>query len=74
MNVRPGGTATVTLQNVTTKPGSLFPIFMTYTGSKGAELQVPVLDNTLPGYATLTPQPTPTDTGATDSPSPTPTG
>jgi len=73
--VGPRREATVTLTGVQAKAGALFPVYIT-SGGKGAQLSVPVLDNTLPGYATLTPPaPTPTaptGTGATESPSPSP--
>lgn len=80
VSVGPGRQATVTLSGVQAKPGTLFPVYVT-SGGKGAQLSVPVLDNTLPGYATLTPPaaaPTATtdtgttDTGTTESPSPSP--
>jgi hypothetical protein len=75
VSVGPGRQATVTLTGVTAKPGALFPVYIS-SGGKGAQLSVPVLNNTLPGYATLTPPaPSPTTTtgtGATESPSPSP--
>jgi hypothetical protein len=75
LSIGPGRQATVTLTGVTAKPGALFPVYMS-VGGKGAQLQVPVLNNTLPGYATLTPPaPSPTSTtgtGSTESPSPSP--
>jgi hypothetical protein len=75
VSVGPGRQATVTLTGVTAKPGALFPVYIT-SGGKGAQLSVPVLNNTLPGYATLTPPapaPTaPSGTGVTESPSPSP--
>jgi hypothetical protein len=71
----PGRQTTVTLTGVSTKPGALLPVYMS-SGGKGTQLTVPVLNNTLPGYATLTPPaPSPTTTtgtGATESASPTP--
>jgi hypothetical protein len=75
LSIGPGRQATVTLSGITAKPGALFPIYMR-SGGKGAQLQVPVLNNTLPGYSTLTPPaPAPTTTtgtGATESASPSP--
>jgi hypothetical protein len=75
VSVGPGREATVTLTGVKTTPGALFPIYLS-SGSEGAQLSVPVLNNTLPGYETLTPPaPTPTltpGTGSTESPSPSP--
>jgi hypothetical protein len=75
VSVGPGRQATVTLTGVSAKPGGLFPLYIT-SGGKGAQLSVPVLNNTLPGYATLTPPaPAPTTTtgtGVTESPSPSP--
>ncbi len=66
LNIRPGGDATVTMYHVDAKAGSLLPIDV-QVGGGDVQLQVPVLDNTLPGYATLTPSPSPTPT-----PTPTP--
>jgi hypothetical protein len=75
LSIGPGRQETVTLTGVTAKPGALMPLYIS-SGGKGAQLQVPVLNNTLPGYATLTPPaPSPTTTtgtGSTESPSPTP--
>jgi hypothetical protein len=75
VSVGPGRQATVTLSGVQAKPGALLPVYFR-SGGKGAQLSVPVLDNTLPGYATLTPPaPAPTmstGTGATESASPSP--
>jgi hypothetical protein len=75
VSVGPGRQATVTLTGVTAKPGALLPVYIT-SGGKGTQLSVPVLNNTLPGYATLTPPaPSPTvstGTGATESASPSP--
>lgn len=63
--VRPGEPVTVTFSGLTAKIGSLLPVFFS-SGGTNDQLGVPVLDNSLPGYATLTPGPTPT-------PTPTPT-
>lgn len=75
VSVGPGRQATVTLSGVQAKAGALFPVYIT-SGGEGAQLSVPVLNNTLPGYATLTPPaPAPTmsaGTGSTESPSPSP--
>jgi hypothetical protein len=75
VSVGPGRQTTVTLTGVSAKPGALLPVYMS-SGGKGTQLTVPVLNNTLPGYATLTPPaPSPTTTtgtGATESASPTP--
>lgn len=77
LSIGPGRQSTVTLTGVTARPGSLFPLYVA-SGGKGTQLQVPVLNNTLPGYATLTPPaPSPTSTtgtgtGASESPSPSP--
>ncbi|MCU1408439.1 MAG: hypothetical protein JWM23_519 [Microbacteriaceae bacterium] len=70
----------VTFQEIDSKPGSLMPVFVQYGETTGVELLVPVLDGTLPQYATLvpTPEPTPLTTitpsaGPTATPEPTPT-
>lgn len=56
--VRPGQPVSVTFSGLTAKTGSLLPVFFS-SGGKSDQLGVPVLDNSLPGYATLTPTPTP---------------
>jgi hypothetical protein len=75
VSVGPGQQAALTLTGVSAKPGGLLPVFIS-SGGKGTQLNVPVLNNTLPGYATLTPPaPSPTTTtgtGATQSASPSP--
>ena len=77
LSVGPGRQATITLTGITAKPGALMQVYMA-SGGKGTNLRVPVLNNTLPGYATLTPPaPSPTSTsgtgtGASESPSPSP--
>lgn len=80
--------ASVILDGVDATPGALFNVtFRTSDGT--ADLQVPVLNGSLPAYATLVPTPTPTPTktkktpapldslpatdGATPAPTPTPT-
>lgn len=50
----------VTLENIDTQPGSLFPVFIQYGNETGVELLVPVLDGTLDQYSTLAPSETPT--------------
>ena len=80
--VRPGQQVTITFSDLSTRAGALLPVFFS-SGGKGAQLGVPVLDNTLPGYKTLAPSPTPTptptrskkqrDSDETPSPSPSPT-
>ncbi|WP_375401215.1 DNA modification methylase [uncultured Amnibacterium sp.] len=75
--VRPGEPVTVTFSGLTAKTGSLLPVFFS-SGGTSDQLGVPVLDNTLPGYATLTPSPTPTPTPTktkkpSDGESPSPT-
>ena len=74
--VRPGEPVTVTFSGLTAKTGSLLPVFFS-SGGTSDQLGVPVLDNSLPGYATLTPSPTPTPTPTkkpSDEVSPAPTG
>jgi hypothetical protein len=61
LNIRPGGDVAVTMFHVDAKAGALLPIDVQANGSN-VQLQVPILDNTLPGYATLTPSPSPTPT------------
>lgn len=51
---------TVTLENIDTPPGALFPVFLQYGDETGVELLVPVLDGTLNEYSTLMPSETPT--------------
>ena len=50
----------VTLENIDTSPGALFPVFLQYGDETGVELLVPVLDGTLNEYSTLMPSETPT--------------
>jgi hypothetical protein len=70
----------VTFDTIDSKPGSLMPVFVQYGQTTGVELLVPVLDGTLPQYATLvpTPEPSPVATiaptaGPSATPVPTPT-
>ncbi len=49
------GAPTVTLENIDTPPGALFPVFLQYGSETGIELLVPVLDGTLKEYSTLMP-------------------
>ena len=63
LSVGPGRQSTVTLSGLTAKAGSLLPIGMS-AGGPFVTLQVPVLDNRLSGYTTLTPSPEPTPTDA----------
>ena len=64
-----GGTQLV-LEGLDVVPGSLLPVYVQYGGEAGRLLNVPVLDATLPEYATLVPSPTPTPT-PTPTPKPT---
>jgi hypothetical protein len=67
ISVGPGRQATVTLNGLTAKPGTLLPLGLS-TGGPFTTLQVPVLENNLSGYSTLTPAPVvPTDS-ATPAP------
>ena len=50
----------VTLENIDTSPGALFPVFLQYGDETGVELLVAVLDGTLNEYSTLMPSETPT--------------
>jgi hypothetical protein len=54
------GGPSVTLRDVDAQPGSLFPVFFQYGEETGTELLVPVLENNLSEYSTLTPSPEPT--------------
>jgi hypothetical protein len=77
VSIRPGGQATVTLRNVKVELGGLFPVqfFLGSDPNSGTAVQVPVLDNRLPGYQTLAPSPSPTPTPTlTPTPGATPTG
>lgn len=56
------GGPSVTLHDVDAQPGSLFPVFFQYGEETGTELLVPVLENNLSEYSTLTPSPKPTVT------------
>jgi hypothetical protein len=76
LSVRPGGQLDVQLNDVKAQPGSLFQAHFA-VGSSGQDVHVPVLDDKLPGYETLTPTPTPSPTltkirkGSSGSPAPT---
>lgn len=64
------------LNNMSAKPGTLLSVYVQWGSEQGKQLQVPVLDGSLPQYATLlpTPVPTPTPTAtSTATPTPTPT-
>lgn len=70
VNIRPGSGGTpVQLSGITAPVGSTFRIRIT-AGSKTADMDVPVLDNTLPGYSTLTPTPPAPSAPATVAPAP----
>ncbi len=75
LSVGPDREETIILDGVSAEPGALFPLYMS-VGGKGTQLQVPVLDNSLREYSTLTPSaPSPTmstGTGATETPTPSP--
>lgn len=45
----------VLLEGIGTQPGALLPVYLKYSGAEGEELQVPVLDGSLPEYAHLVP-------------------
>lgn len=59
--IRPGQPVAVTFSGLTAKTGSLLPVYFS-SGSTSDQLGVPVLDDSLAEYATLTPTPTPTPT------------
>jgi hypothetical protein len=66
------------LPSIDTKAGSLLPIYFQYGTEPGKQLDVPVLDGSLPQYATLLPTATPTPSvtptpTVTPSPTPSPT-
>ena len=68
-------------QNIDTKAGALFPVFVTYGSHTGHEMLVPVLNTTWSQYKKLaptkspTPKPLPTNIpGLTESPLPTASG
>jgi hypothetical protein len=67
LSVGPGRQSTVTLSGLTAKPGALVPVGMS-SGGDFTTLKVPVLDNTLPGYQTLTPAPAPSPITSTPAP------
>jgi hypothetical protein len=60
----PVGTAgeQLLLEGLDVIPGSLLPVYVQYGDEAGRLLNVPVMDATLPEYATLVPSPTPTPT------------
>jgi hypothetical protein len=85
VSVRPGGQADVQLSGIKAPPGSLFTISFSAGSSTPTDVRVPVLENDLPGYETLTPTPSPSPspsvtpspgqsatpaTGSTSSPAP----
>jgi hypothetical protein len=72
LSVRPGGDQVVTLSQVKTTAGALFPVYFA-SGGSSTTVKVPVLDASLPGYQTLTPTPTPVAV-PTATPTPSPTG
>lgn len=47
----------IVLEGVDAEPGSVFPLYFQYGDEEGVELQVPVLDGTLPEYSTAVPAP-----------------
>ena len=67
LSVGPGRQATVTLNGLTAKPGALLPIGMS-SGGPFTTLQVPVLENNLAEYRTLTPAPVVPTESATPAP------
>ena len=75
---RPGSEVDVTFRGIKAKLGSLFPVYFSSGSGTPAQLGIPVLDNSLPGYQTLAPSPAPiptstSDTGDQNTPAPTPT-
>jgi hypothetical protein len=73
------GEETLVLTNADTEVGGLMPLYAQYGSQPGKQIQVPVLDASLPEYSTLlpvapsgTPTPGPTSS-STPSPTPTPT-
>ena len=63
------GAEQILLTNVS-KPGSLFPVYFQYGDTEGKQVQVPVLNTSLPEYTGLAPTPTPTPTPAVTVPTP----
>lgn len=55
----------VTLENMGSAPGKLFPVFFQYGNETGAKLLLPILDGTQGEYSTLLPTATPTPTAVT---------
>lgn len=49
------GDATLTLSGIDAELGALFPVYFQYGDNEGVELDVPVLDGTLPEYAEYLP-------------------
>lgn len=49
------------LDGIYTTPGSLISIYLQYGDEQGRQIQVPVLDGSLPIYSDLLPTPVPTD-------------
>jgi len=73
------GAASVVLENIDSRPGSLFPVYFQYGEETGIELLLPVLNGMQGEYSTLMPTLAPTETPSeaplpspTDSPSETP--
>jgi hypothetical protein len=64
-------TKKIVFQDIDTKAGALFPVYVTYGGRTGKELMVPILDGTQAEYAGLLPAPTPSAT-PTNPPVPVP--
>ncbi len=54
------GGETLTLTNIKTAVGGLFPVYMQYGTGAGKGITVPVLDGSQPQFATLVPTPEPT--------------
>lgn len=64
------------LGSILEKPGGLLPLYFQYGDNIGDQVEVPVLDGSLPQYADLIPTPTPAPTippVATPAPTPSPT-
>jgi hypothetical protein len=66
------GAASVVLENMDSKPGSLFPVFFQYGDETGVQLLLPVLSGSQSEYSTLLPTLVPT-AEPTETPTPTPT-
>lgn len=64
-------TKKIVFQDIDTKAGALFPVYVTYGSKTGKELMVPILDGTQAEYAGLLPAPEPTAT-PTNPPVPVP--